>query len=119
MAKGCHRPVRMEATNGLTKGLKSSIMTSIRLFEELLHAQLYAKYRPTYPKDLLNRICRFLRASGSPQHASAAEERYGKATVTVFSFKKRYAIEITKKSLTKRMKAPRCISLGAGIQTQF
>ena len=51
-------------------------MTSIRLFEELLHAQLYAKYRPTYPKDLLNRICRFLRASGSPQHASAAEERY-------------------------------------------
>ena len=38
---------------------------SIRLFEQASHAQLYSKYRPTYPSEIMSTICSYIKKRGS------------------------------------------------------
>lgn len=38
---------------------------SVRLFEQAAHAQLYSKYRPTYPKELMSIIHSYVKHKGS------------------------------------------------------
>lgn len=40
---------------------------SARLFEGTAHAQLYAKFRPTYPESLVEKILRFLSEKIPPE----------------------------------------------------
>lgn len=44
---------------------------AVRLFEQATHAQLYAKFRPTYPRTVLETICNFITKHGGRFDAAA------------------------------------------------
>ena len=48
------------------------VVMSVRLFEGTAHAQFYAKFRPTYPDTLVEKILRFLSEKIPPEEWKVA-----------------------------------------------
>lgn len=81
-------------------------MAALRVFEQATHASLYSKYRPTYPKDLLNIISRYITRHGGG-HGVVVDVGCGTGQSTFYLldlFKHCIGVDISKAQISEALR---------------
>ena len=94
-------------------------MATIRLFEQASHARVYSKYRPTYPKTVLDIISGYITRNGGG-HELAVDIACGSGQSTFYlleSFQRCIGVDISEAQISEAQK--KCEQQGYGKNIHF